>query len=136
MTEEEKQKAEDEHRQLFLSAKEKMMKLRKDREMELLRYNPAQQPQELNSVVHESNNFPHKPFFAIQRSPEAQSKHYEGPDSRTAGAVSQPGAEDGKGCGGAGRKAGPAVVGGGGEEGGDAEVHQGAQRTHGTDAMS
>lgn len=63
MTEQEKQKAEDEHRQLFLSAKEKMMTLRKDREMELLRYNPAQQPQELNSGVHESNNFPHKPFF-------------------------------------------------------------------------
>lgn len=60
MTEEEKQKAEEERRQLFLSAKEKMMKLREDRETELLRYNPARQ---LNSVVHESNNFTHKPFF-------------------------------------------------------------------------
>lgn len=36
-SEEEKQKAEEERRKLFVSAKEKMMKLRKDREMELLR---------------------------------------------------------------------------------------------------
>ncbi|TNN03036.1 hypothetical protein fugu_000065 [Takifugu bimaculatus] len=36
-TEEEKQKTEEERRTLFLSAKEKMMKLRKDRETELLR---------------------------------------------------------------------------------------------------
>lgn len=39
-SEEEKQKAEEERRKLFVSAKEKMMKLRKDREMELLRYKP------------------------------------------------------------------------------------------------
>lgn len=136
VTEEEKHKAEEEQRQLFLSAKEKMMKLRKDREMELLRYNPTRWPRELNSVVHDLNHFTDKTFFSIQRSPEAQRKHHEGPDSHTAGAVSQPGAEDRKGCGGAGCKAGPAVVGGGGEEGGDAAVHQGAQRTHGTAAMS
>lgn len=36
-TEEEKQKAEEERRNLFLSAKEKMMKLRKGRETELFR---------------------------------------------------------------------------------------------------
>lgn len=79
-TEEEKQKAEEERRQLLLSAKEKMTKLRKDREMELLRYNPAREPQERNPVVHDSQAF----FFSIQRSPEAQRKHHAGPDSRTA----------------------------------------------------
>lgn len=45
-TEEEKQKAEEERRNLFLSAKEKMMKLRKDRETELLRYEPARHRRE------------------------------------------------------------------------------------------
>lgn len=131
--EQEEQKAEEERRQLFLSAKDKMMKLRKDREVELLRCNLARQPRPLNSVVHQLNNFTHKPFFffSIQRSPEAQRKHHEGPDSRTARAVGQPGAEDRQGCSRAGRKAGPAVVVGGGEEGGDAEVHPGPQRTDG-----
>lgn len=88
MAEEEKQKAEEEQRQLFLSAKEKMMKLRKDREKELLRYSPVRQPRELNSVLHESKNFTPRLFFSIQRSPEAQRKHHEGPESRTAEAVS------------------------------------------------
>lgn len=50
VTEKEKQKAEDKQRQLFLSAKEKMMKLRKDREIALLRYNPPP-PRDDNSVV-------------------------------------------------------------------------------------
>lgn len=73
-TEEEKQKAEEEQRQLFLSAKEKMMKLRKDREEELLRYNPARQPRELHSVVHKSSNFTRLIFLFLSR--EAR-KHRE-----------------------------------------------------------
>lgn len=68
-TEEEKQKAEEEQRQLFLSAKEKMMKLRKDREAELLRYNPAGQPRV--QLFHSQALFP--PLFLSR---EAQ-KHRE-----------------------------------------------------------
>lgn len=61
--EQEEQKAEEERRQLFLSAKDKMMKLRKDREVELLRCNLARQPRPLNSVVHQLNNFTQAFFF-------------------------------------------------------------------------
>lgn len=110
-----------------------MMKLRQDRERELLRSEPARQTR----VVHGGPLILMPSLFVLlQRSPEAQRRHHEGPDSNTAGAVGQRGAEDRKGGGGAGGKTGPAVVGRGGEAGHDAEVHQGAPRTHGTDAAS
>lgn len=57
-TEEQQQKAEEERRKLFLTAKDKMMKLRKDREMELFRSNPARHGQQL----HQLQSF-HSDFF-------------------------------------------------------------------------